>query len=437
MGAFYDKFLKKRYKEVTSLQAVTALASPILKDFIDFIQQGGASVDEACILDGPQGFSGDQTMAATIANETDRGASHYETWVSTYGSYFGKAKVSAKAVAGSKGREDAFLRQLTEIMDSALKAFGHIAARKILGPSGGYVGTATGNSASTGTAGDPGFSASAGVIVLDDPSDSVHFAKGMKIQYSATAKGGSLLDSGGTNTVDAVDVSNGIIYLEETVGNSTYDAAEAVADNPATIYIFRAGDYVTGTDPGVIMTGLGDWNPLTATVGSADSFHNVDRGQDERLSGCRLVAAESQGLSVKERIERLVNKMRNTAGAMDTDFVATHGDVWMELSHDIQSFGWNTFGKVMEVGAGELVVMTPNGPIKVVNEPHMNRTDIRVGTSKSLKMYHYNGFPGMPDEDGLKLLRDGKDYAIQYEAYTCLTVNGRPWDFGVANSGLS
>jgi hypothetical protein len=436
LGAFYDKFLKKRYKDVTSLQAVAVIKCPVLKTCVDYVQQGGASVDEACILDGPQGWSADVTMAATIANQTGRGASHYETWVSTYGSYFGKVKVSAKAVAGSKGREDAFLRQLTEVMDTNIASFGHIAGRKLMGPSGGYLGSATGNSAGTGTAGDPGFSASAGTIVLDSPPDAIHFAPGMKLQYSATTKGGTTLNSGGTNTVASVDVSNGIIYLSETVGDTTYDAAEALADNPATVYIFRAGDYITGTDTSVIVTGLGDWNPLTAIVGTTDNFHNVNRGQHEHLSGHRLTAAESNGRTIKERIELLVNKMRN-AGSMDTDYVAVQGDPWMELSQDIQQYGWLDFGKVLEIGAGEIAIMTPNGVVKVMNEPHMPRTDIRVLTSKSMKMYNYNGFPGMPDEDGLKLLRDGADYSVQYEAYTCFTVNGRPHDFGIANSGLT
>lgn len=437
MGSFYNKFLKKRYSSVTSLQAVAVIKCPVLKTCVDYIQQGGASVDEAALLDGPQGWSGDVSMAATIANQTDRGASHYETWVSTYGSYFGKVKVSAKAVAASKGREDAFLRQLTEVMDTNIGSFGHIAGRKLLGPSGAYLGSATGNSASTGTAGDPGFSASAAAIVLDSVADAINFAPGQKLQFSATTKGGTTLNSGGTLTVSSVDISNGIIRLSETIADATYVAAESLADDPATVYIFRAGDYITGTDPGVIMTGLGDWNPSTAVVGSTDNFHNVDRGQDERFSGNRLTASEALGLSIKEKIERLVNKMRNTSGAMDTDYVSCHGDAWMELSQDVQQYGWLSFGKVLEVGAGEIAVMTPNGVVKVLNEPHMPRADLRVLTSKSMKMYHYNGFPGMPDEDGLKLLRDGADYSVQYEAYTCFTVNGRPHDFGVAPSGLT
>lgn len=439
MAAFVDKFLFKRYTKVTSLQQVAALAAPSLK-LPDYITQGGESVAEACILDGPEGFSFDFTQAQAVSAQTDRGASHYEQWNSTYGQYFGSVKVSARALAGSKGREDAFLRQLAEVMDSGVKKFGHIAARKMLGPDGGNIGTSTGNSAGAGTAGDPGFSTTNPVMVLDDPKLSIHYAPGMFVSFSLTASGGVLIAGGtGTLKVTAVDITNGIITFTGTVGDALYLAVEDAADTPATIFVFRAGDYITGTDKGIQIRPLGFWNPAVAIVGTADVQNNVDRGQHELLSGCRLVAAQVLGKSIKERIELLINTMRNTAGAMETDHVFLHGNAWLALNQDIQSFGWLNFGQTMQIGAGELAIMTANGVVKIINEPHCPIGDIRAVTSKDWKVYNYDGFPGYAQEEGLKMVKaaNSPDYEVRYQSFTCVTVNGKPWNFGYCPSGMT
>lgn len=442
MAAFVDKFLFKRYTKVTSLQQVCSLAAPSLK-LPDYITQGGESVAEPLILDGPEGFSFDFAMAQTNSAQTDRGASHYEQWVSTYGQYFGSVKVSARALAGSKGREDAFLRQLAEVMDSGIKKFGHIGARKMLGPDGGNIGTSTGNSNAGGAAvaGDPGFTTvNPPAMVLDDPKLAIHYAPGMFVQFSATASGGVLLHASNVfSTVASVDLTNGIVYFAGTVGDAAYAAAEGLADDPATVFVFRAGDYITGTDTGIQIRPLGFWNPATAVVGGTLTRANVNVAQHELLQGCRLTAAQVAGKSIKERIELLINTMRNTAGAYDTDYVLLHGNAWLALNQDIQSFGWTNFGATMQIGAGELAIQTANGLIKIVNEPHMPIGDIRAITSKDWKVYNYDGFPGYSQEEGLKMVKSANspDYEVRYQAFTCVTVNGKPQNFGYCPSGMS
>jgi hypothetical protein len=441
MGSFVDKFLFRRYVKLTSMQAVATLASPTLK-LVDFITQGGDSVSEPCILDGPEGFSFDFDQAQ-LQSEA-RGASDYEQWNSTFGEYFGSVKISARAIAGAKGKEDAFLRQLTEIMDSGLKKFGHLAARKYLGPTGSFIGTAS--TTSTGTAGDPGVvtGGTARTIVLDDPKLAIHWAKDMRVQVTdnggagAGIKGATALNSGGVLTVATVNLSAGIITFTNTAGDLTYSAAYGAATDGTAIF-YRAGDVPTTTNEGLIMRPLGAWNPLVAVVGTADSFNNVDRGVHELLSGSRATASEVQGLSIKERIEFLVNKMRNTAGAYDTTHVALHGNAWLALSQDIQAHGWLSFGKTLEIGAGELVIQTPNGLVKVINDPHMPIGDIRVLSEKDMKCYNYDGFPGYAEEEGLRMVKmpNKTNYEVRYQCFSNFTVNGRPWNFGIAPSGMS
>jgi hypothetical protein len=125
-------------------------------------------------------------------------------------------------------------------------------------------------------------------------------------------------------------------------------------------------------------------------------------------SGFRVAAADVAGLSVKERCELLVNVGRAEYGANEVDTLVMGPRTWMQLSQEVQDFGWTTFGKTMEIGAGEIVIITANGLVRVLNEPHCKEADIWALTMPLLKIYNYNGFPGPRDDDGLKMLRNGK-----------------------------
>lgn len=429
MGSFADKFLFLRYIKNNKLQSITERVSPTLAK-IEKPQRGGQAIVEPFIPSGPQGWSYGLTEASAVSDQTDRGASHYETWTSPFGEYWGSAKVSARAVSGSKGNEDAFLQQLTETMDGALKSFGSVAAIKMFGPAGNSLGRIS----------DLDEGGGAGEIQLTIRGDSFNFAPGMILQ-AATGTGNGTpgtvraglgyvfrvtpdADVSGTSTTGAH------IWVATTSGSTTSGGPSGWADND---YLFRYGDVQASVDlSDKQIRSLQSWITLTAATGT---YLGVDRGVHAGASGFRVAAADVAGLSIKERCELLVNVGRSEYGANEVDTLVMGPRTWMQLSQEIQDFGWTQFGKVMEVGAGELIIITANGMVRVINEPHCKEADIWALTIGLIRIYNYNGFPGPRDEDGLKMLRTGKNYEVQWQAFNSLTVGGQPQMFGRCSSG--
>lgn len=429
MGSFADKFLFLRYIKNNKLQTITERSSPTLAK-IDKPQRGGQAIVEPFIPSGPQGWSYDLTAASTLSDQTDRGASDYETFTAPFGEYWGSAKVSARAVSGSKGNEDAFLQQLTETIDGALRTFGSVAAQKLFGPMGNSIGRIS----------DLDEGGGAGEIQLTVRGDSFNYAPGMILQ-AASANGapspgtiraglGYVFRVTPDGDVTGTTTTGAHVWVATTSGSTTSGGPSGWVDND---YLFRNGDVLAATDlSDKQIRSLQGWITLTA---ASDTYLGVPRGVHAGASGFRVAAADLVGLSIKERCELLVNVGRSEYGAMDVDTLVMGPRTWMQLSQEIQDFGWTQFGKVMEIGAGELVIITANGAIKVINEPHCKEADIWAFTLDRLKIYNYNGFPGPRDEDGLQMLRTGKNYEVQWQAFNSVTVGGQPQLHGRCSSG--
>jgi len=429
MGSFADKFLFLRYIKNNKLQTITERVSPTLQK-IEKPQRGGQAIVEPFIPSGPQGWSYSLSAASVVSDQTNYGASNYETWTSPFGEYWGSAKVSARAVSGSKGNEDAFLQQLTETMDASLKSFGAVAATKLFAPVGNNIGRIS----------DLDEGGGAGEIQLTIRGDAFNFAPGMILQ-AATGTGAGTpgtvraglgyvysvtpdADVTGTSTTGAH------VWVATSAGSTTSGGPSGWADND---YLFRNGDVLASTDlSDKQIRSLQGWITLTA---SSSAYLGVTRSVHAGASGFRVAAGDVAGLSIKERCELLINVGRSDYGANEVDTLVMGPRTWMQLSQEIQDFGWTTFASKMEVGAGELVIITANGAIRVLNEPHCKESDIWAFTMPLLKIYNYNGFPGPRDEDGLKMLRNGTNYEVQWQAFNSVTVGGQPQMHGRCSSG--
>jgi len=426
MGSFADKFLFLKYIKNNQLQTITERVSPTLQK-IDKPQRGGLSVVEPFIPSGPQGISYDLAAAQAVSDQTNHGASDYEIFTSPFGEYWGSAKVSARAVSGSKGNEDAFLQQLDETMKMYLKSFGSAAAVKLFAPVGNSLGRIS-NLDEGGTNGE---------IKLTVRGDSFNFAKGQILQAAdgtgdgapSNIRSGLGYVIGVTPDGDATGLTGSHIQVSTTSGGSV-GGPTGWADND---YLFRYGDVLAGTDlSDKTIRSLQGWITLTASV---TTYLGVDRSRHAGASGFRVAAADVAGLSIKERCELLVNVGRSEYGANEVDTLVMGPRTWMQLSQEVQDFGWSQFGKVMEIGAGEIVIITANGLVRVLNEPHCKEADIWAFTMPLLKIYNYDGFPGPRDADGLKMLRTGKNYEVQWQAFNCVTVGGQPQMHGRCSSG--
>lgn len=428
MGAFEDKFLKKRFSKPGDLGALADRSSIVLSLFKK-VQQGGASVAEPAIFDGPEGFSYSLPAAQAVAAQADRGASDYGEWNSTFGQYFGSAVISARAVAGGKNEPDAYLRQLTEVMLSSMKKFGALAARKLVGPVGGSVARiAAVNGGGTN-----------GELTLTLRGDCFNIQAGQILQAADSTGNGvpanvraglgyviSVFPDGDTDTTQVRVATSEANRVAGTVG---LPSGWANSD-----FLFRNGDIAASTDlSDKQIRSLQAWVTLAAAT---DTYNGVPRLQDARLSGNRISSTDISGLSVLDRCMLLVNECFTASGARP-DYLAVGPRTWQQAADEARSFGTYTFGKSTVLGVTTLKLMTVAGEVELVADPHVLEADIWALTSEDMVIYHYDGFPALVNADGVEILRQATAAAfeVRYQAFNCMTLKGKPWHFGRCSSG--
>ena len=433
MSSFSSKFLKKRFADAKGLQAVAERVSPLVGE-IDKPTQGGASVAEPCILSGPQGFSYSLTAAQAVANQTDRGASNYNEFVSTYGEYHGSAVISARAVAGSKTNQDAYLRQLNETVESGVRTYTAVAARKLLGPVGGAIGRIQDLNEGGGN----------GEIQLYARGDAFNFAPGMILQAAdGTGNGAPSNVRSGLGYVYSVvpdadvtgtSTTGAHIFVATTSGSTSSGGPTGWQDND---YLFRNGDVAASTDlSDSQIRSLQGWLTLAAATGT---YNGVDRGQHAGLSGFRVRSSDLSGLSVLDRMQLLATTGRSEYGATEANTFVVGPRTWQQLAAEAQSYGNLAFSASTKLGVKMLTIITANGECNVINEPHCVESDIWLFTLPKLKIYNYDGFPALDEGDGNEILRQATaaTYEVRWHAFNCVTVGGQPWHHGRCDSGLS
>jgi hypothetical protein len=200
-------------------------------------------------------------------------------------------------------------------------------------------------------------------------------------------------------------------------------------------FIFRAGDVAATTISDNQIRSLQSWITLVA---ANDTFNGVARIQDARYSGVRIAAADLAGLSITDRMQLLATELKAQGGASDVDYFFLGPRTWQQAASEAQSYGRYDLGGDPKLGVPYgFTLMTCIGPIKVASDAHCLEADIWAVTSKNLKIYNYDGFPGLDTGDGVELLRQGAaaGYEIRYHAFNCVTVNAVPWFFGRCASG--
>jgi hypothetical protein len=434
VASFEDKFLKKRYVDQKELNAIGDRVSPFVA-VCDKPIQGGNAVGEPVILSGPQGFSYSLTAAQAVGAQSDRGASHYEEFSSTFGKYLGEAVVDAKVVAGGKTNKDAYLRQIDEIMVSSVRSYVSIAARKLLGPVGGSIGRI--NDLNEG-GGD-------GEIQLSISGDSLNFAAGQILQAaSADGSSASITVRSGLGYVIAVYPSADVSLTSTTGAHIAVATSEALRQAGTTggptgwvdnDFLFRNGDVASSTDlSDKQIRSFQGWITLAAATGT---YNGVNRSQDGRLSGFRLTATAVAAFSVLDRMQLLAIEGARSCGATQAQLFVVGPTTWGQLASEAQSYGGVQYTKNVKIGITTMTVMTCNGECQVMMDPHCLDSDIWLFTESSLKIYNYDGFPALDDADGNEFLRRATQdaYAVRWHAYSCATVNGQPHFNGRCPSG--
>jgi hypothetical protein len=426
VASFETKFLKKRFTKVTSLQTVAERKSTLVK-MIDKPTSGGSSVAEACIPSGPQGWSYSLPAAQAVSAQSERGASQYEEFNSILGEYHGSAVISARAVACGKTDADAYLRQLTEVLESSVESFGSISARKLFGPIGGSIGRILAVNGG----------GSAGELTLTIAGDAFNMAPGMILQAAdSTGNGVPANVRAGLGYVKTVSPDNdtGLGHVE--VSATSFSGATATPSGWANNdYLFRNGDIATGLDlSDKQIRSYQAWLTLTAAT---DTYNGVNRAQHAGLSGFRVPAGDLVGLSILDRIQLLCTTGNANYGANSVDVVGLGPKTWQQLANESQSYATLSFAEDLKLGVTYLKLMCSHGTVKIVMDPNVQESDIWAFTISKLKIYNADGFPALDDIDGNEILRQNAaaQYEIRYHTFCCPTVGGQPWMHGRCSSG--
>lgn len=428
MASFSTKFLKKRFAAPGKLQGIADRAAPFLAA-CDKPVQGGASVAEPVIISGPKGNSYSLTAAQAVAAQAAHGASNYDEFNSTFGEYHGVANVTARAVAGSKTNMDAYLRQLSEVMESEVGSFAAIGERKLLGPVGGSIGKIS--NVTIGADGE---------MSLTLIGDAQNFAAGMIVQ-AASADGSSAVVTarGGLGYAYSVFVDGDSNGAHVHFATSESDATAGTPGIPSgwqnNDFLFRNGDVASSTDlSDAQIRSFQGWITLAAATGT---YNAVNRSQDSRLSGFRLSAGAVQGMAVIDRMQLLATTGRSQCGATNASLFVVGPNTWQQAAQEAQSYGQLQFTDNTKIGVKLLTIMTCNGPAQVLLSPACLESDIWLFTQSTLKIYNYDGFPALDEGDGNEILRQtsAAGYEVRWHAFNCVTVSGRPHFNGRCASG--
>ncbi len=428
MPSFENRFLKKTFAAPGKLQAIGDRAAPFAA-LCSKPVQGGASVAEPVIISGLKALSYTVAGAKAVSDQDAHGASDYDEFNSTFGQYFGHARITSRAVAGGKTNAAAYLRQLSEILETSVGSFLSVAERKLLGPIGGAIGRIS--NVTIGADGE---------MSLTIAGDAQNFANGMILQ-AASADGSSATITvrsglGYPFNVFVDGDSNGAhIHVATSTANATAETAGIPTGWVNNDYLFRNGDVADSTDlSDAQVRSFQAWVTLAAATGT---YNAVDRSRDSRLSGFRLSSTAVAGMSVLDRMQLLATTGRSQCGATQAQLFVVGPNTWQQLAQEMQSYGQLMFSDSTRVGVKMMKIISANGDCEVLNSPSCQESDIWLFTESTLKIYNYDGFPALDDADGNEILKQegAAGYFIRFHAFSSATVSGRPHFNGRCPSG--
>lgn len=400
----FDAFLKQYYNP-QKVENLTMAGKPLFARMKKNEGIGGASAGwiVPILYVNPQGvattLSAAQTAAAGIGGNVQG-----VKWAITMGDYSGSVSIGDKVLMASRNNIASFLEDRTTEIDGLYEQFSNSLAQYLWRNGGG----------ATGVIGSGGTTAT---LTLATPSDAFNFEVGEFVVASAndgSASGNVLL--AGSAFVTAVDRVAGIITL---------NAAQGAWVN--TSFLFRAGDFQGNVSQTALMKGV---DAFVTSSTSPGVLWGVTRTTDvQRLSGCKVAAADVAGKGIEERIQLLGAYMAGrframTAGGQYECYL--HPEDWQNLSISLQSRGLRSLTDATTSFNFEYIEVLAGGKrLKVFADPYVVK-----GTAYILRMD--NWVLGSMGElirtlngDGLTMLRavSSNDYEYRLQSYPAVSCN--------------
>lgn len=332
-------------------------------------------------IGNPQGRS--HTFSKAKANQT---SSVYKDFTLTRVKDYSLATVDNETAEASENDKGAFLKALTDEIDSAIRSSASSMGSMVYGDGSGVIGQiSAGTNVATAT------------LALAIADDIVNFEVGMTLVFAAAKSSGALRNAGSSLTVLAVDRSAGSMTLSAAINTVT-----------GTI----AGDYVfIDGDRNLAISGLSAWLPFTAPT-AGDNFFGVDRSVDStRLAGVRF---DGSALSIEEALVSGLTLCNREGGNPKVVFMnyTDWSNLELALGSKVQYMVTEAFGRA-DIGFQGIQVKTNKGVANCVADPFCPRGYAYGLTMESWALYSLKEPIRILDLDGNKILRTSDADAVE------------------------
>lgn len=208
---------------------------------------GGRRYIQPVEFGNPGGTSADYASAMSYNT-----VSSYEDFAIPRKFQYQRVKISHELLFATEKRSEAAVNALTEF-DRGFKSFGEKVGRRLYRTQGGSLGQLAIASTTTTT------------LSFTDNAAVFNFQIGQTLQFATADGSGSLLDSGDSTTVTAVDHEAGTVTIAD-------DLATKIAGITTSSYVFQIGDF------NACLAGTEDWLPVdNRATKLAASFNAVTR----------------------------------------------------------------------------------------------------------------------------------------------------------------
>ena len=423
-----NEWLKDQFEQPGRIIAMSNRKT-VFKDKISVRQDSGENFRQPALLHGGRAWADSRAAAQAISNDNEANLAPFE-----FISYVGKIKGNLlilhdeiAATGNSRERLGAYAKTLQVKVDNQLQAFGSRINRGVLGPPGMWL--------------FRGILASGVITLTAADANRIAFVEPRADQLQSSANDGSssahsLLGSGSIGYVVSLTGRFGAaptVTVAASFGGSA--ATPAGWTEGSQIYFYYRGDFKGGIDTGAKfghrIDSIQAW--VTATD-ATDTYKNVDRSRDPRMSGVKLISTDVTTLGVEEVFEELFDVGReraNWSGGKEM-FVGTRR--FRQLSRHLESRRMRTGdGKTAKrerkdggdkryASAGAtfsydtITLNHQSGAYEIIDEVDMPNDYILATNTEDWEFVHYDGFPHLLDDDGVDMLRKTSedDYEMRW-----------------------
>lgn len=316
------------------------------------------------------------------------------------------ARVSNEVAEASMSNKGAFLKALTNEIDSAMMTAAASLGIDLYGNKAGARGQIGATTTLASTA-----------LVLSDIDSVVRYEIGMRLTFAQNESSGSERDSGAYLTVVAVNRDTGVLTMSANINTIS---GVALGD-----YIYLKGNRNKS------LSGLDGWLPATAPT-SGDNFFGLDRSADPtRLGGLRF---DASSMSIEEGLIKALARLCREGGRPDVVFMnyLDWADLEAALGSKVQYMVTTAFANG-NIGFSGIQVKHNKGVANVVADQYCPRGVAYALTMKTWMLRSLKEPVRILDLDGNKVLRVSNDDAVEARigGYRQLACNAPGWNMRI------